>query len=209
MIDDEATILDLAGRAAGGDQGAWSELVRRHRPALIRTAAVLLRRPLLPRLDPEDVVQDALLDASRRLGEYLERRPLPFGAWLRQRLRDSIARAHRHHFQAGKRSPCREARSLNNTAAWSGPPASRLPGTVTTPSGRAARREAGDHLAESLARLKPADREVIQLTIFEGYDPAEAALILETTADAVRVRRGRALRRLAAWLPHGSPLDSR
>lgn len=209
MIDDETIALELAVRAAGGDQAAWSELVRLHRPTLLRTAAVLLRRSLGSRLDPEDVVQDALLDAFRRLGDYLLDPPLPLAVWLRQRVRDSVHRAHRFHVEAGKRSPGREACSLNNTAAWSRSPGSGLPGTATTPSGGAARREARDQVTASLTRLKPADREVLHLTVFEGYDLAETALILGTTPDAVRVRRARALSRLAALLPPRSPLDSR
>jgi RNA polymerase sigma factor (sigma-70 family) len=209
MIDDESRTEELAVRAAGGDPVAWSELIRRLAPGLTRTAAVLMQRSLVSHLDPADAVRDALRDAHQRLGEYLEQRPLPLAAWLRQRVRDRLGREGRHADEAARRRRGIAASPLENTVAWGGSPGSRLFGSASTSSDRASRREASDRLVRSLARLKPADREVIQLTILEGYDLSEAALILDSTPDAVRVRRVRALRRLAAWLPSGSSLDSR
>ena len=44
--------------------------------------AVRVGRRLAARIDPSDVVQEILLDASRMLGAYLRERLLPFYPWL-------------------------------------------------------------------------------------------------------------------------------
>lgn len=199
-MTDEDDSLALAACAAAGDQAAWSELVRRHRPALLRAAEARLARPLRPRLDAEDVVQEALADASGRLGEYLRRRPLPLPDWLRQRVADRVARMTRFHFGAGMRSPEREACSLDSSTAWGGPAGGRMAGSATSPSGAFARGEARQQVAQALARLRPVDREILHLFFFQGRDLGEAARILGLTPDAARVRRARALRRLAGEL---------
>ena len=60
------------------------------------------------RVDASDVVQDVLLKASQRLGEYLRNPVLPFHLWLRQIARDHVIDAHRRHRQSAKRTVDRE-----------------------------------------------------------------------------------------------------
>jgi RNA polymerase sigma-70 factor, ECF subfamily len=59
-------------------------LLARHRERLRRMVAVRMDRRLSPRLDPSDVVQEALAEADRHLDEYVHEQPLPFYPWLRQ-----------------------------------------------------------------------------------------------------------------------------
>jgi RNA polymerase sigma-70 factor (ECF subfamily) len=70
--------------------------------------AVRLDRRLAPRIDASDVVQEALLEADRRLDGYLRERPIPFYAWLRQIAGDRIVDALRLHVASQKRSVTRE-----------------------------------------------------------------------------------------------------
>src|SRR5438309_2767338 len=65
-------LLDLAGR--GDDHARW-RLLDRHRARLLRMIAVRMDGRLAARLDPSDVVQEALADAARALPDYLSRRP--------------------------------------------------------------------------------------------------------------------------------------
>jgi len=88
--------VDLAALAKGGDRRAFSELVRRHGPAV---------RGLLRRLGAEPgladtLARDAFLSAFEQIGEF--RRDLAFQAWVkriaarlfaRQWLRDEARRA--------------------------------------------------------------------------------------------------------------------
>src|SRR5215472_17271601 len=63
----EALIRD----AARGDELARQRLLDRHRQRLRQMVALRLDRRLAPRLDPSDVVQEALADAVGKLDGYL------------------------------------------------------------------------------------------------------------------------------------------
>ena len=81
-----------AARRGGAD--ARGGLLERYRPRLTRMVAVRLDRRLAARVDPADVVQEALLEAAARLDEYLRDPPIPFYPWLRRIAWDQIGRAH-------------------------------------------------------------------------------------------------------------------
>ena len=74
----------LLDRAASGDSAARQQLLERHRRRLQKMISLRLDRRLAARVDPSDVVQEALADAGRKLDDYLRDRPLPFYPWLRQ-----------------------------------------------------------------------------------------------------------------------------
>jgi RNA polymerase sigma-70 factor (ECF subfamily) len=76
--------LELLRAAANGDDDARQRLLARHRTRLRQMVAVYLDRRLADRVDPSDLVQEALTDAARGLSCYLRERPLPFYPWLRQ-----------------------------------------------------------------------------------------------------------------------------
>ena len=104
MAMNDAETEDLLHPAAGGDQIALAQLLDRHRQPLRRMIAVRLDRRLSARLDPSDVVQEALADAVRKLDQYARERPLPFYPWLRQLAADRLALAHRSHIKVAARS---------------------------------------------------------------------------------------------------------
>src|SRR5262245_4052170 len=98
----------LLAAAAAGDDAARGQLLARHRDRLVRAIARRLDRRLAARVDPSDVVQEALADADRKLPAYLRRRPLPFYPWLRRLALERLLRLYRRHVRAGKRSVTRE-----------------------------------------------------------------------------------------------------
>src|SRR6516164_5374655 len=102
----------LLAQASQGDADAGQRLLARHRDRLKRMVAVRLDRRLLARLDPSDVVQEALAEAARRLPDYLRERPLPFYPWLRQLAADRLVTLHRRHVRAQRRSVRREEPAL-------------------------------------------------------------------------------------------------
>jgi len=65
----------------------WSlplrELFSRYRDRLKRMVHLRLSRRLAGRVDDSDVLQEAYLDAARRLDEYVSQPVLPFFLWLR------------------------------------------------------------------------------------------------------------------------------
>src|SRR5215211_3938791 len=74
----------------------------------------LLDRALAARVDASDIVQDVLLEAHRRLQDYLRKPAMPFHLWLRHIAKDHIIDAHRHERLAQRRSVDRE-QSMNAT----------------------------------------------------------------------------------------------
>ncbi len=108
MWPDASQTIELLDRAGQGDAAAVNGLLDRHRTALRRMIELRLDRQLQRRVDASDVVQDVLVEANRRLSEYLATRKLPFHLWLRQMARDRIIDAHRRHKVAARRSIDRE-----------------------------------------------------------------------------------------------------
>src|SRR4051794_28398160 len=99
---------ELLDRVAAGDDDARQRLLRRYRARLRRMVAVYLDPRVTARIDPSDVVQEALADAHRHLDRYARDRPLPFYPWIRQFAWERVVQVHRHHIGAGKRSVTRE-----------------------------------------------------------------------------------------------------
>src|SRR4051812_11644542 len=101
-------VEDLILRADGGDPEARHALLVRHRDRLRRMVALRLDRRVAARIDPSDIVQQALADADQELSDFLRRRPMPYYAWLRRYAWDRLVEAHRLHVLAGRRSVQRE-----------------------------------------------------------------------------------------------------
>ena len=69
--------------------------------------ALRLDRRLQGRIDPSDVIQEAYLEASARLAEYLRNPSMPFFLWLRFLTGQKLVTLHRHHLgvQMRRRRP--------------------------------------------------------------------------------------------------------
>src|SRR5262245_12503996 len=94
---------ELLRLAAAGDAASCQHLLASYRERLRRMVAVRLDNRIGARVDPSDVVQEALFEAYDKLPEYLSARPLPFYPWLRQIALDRITDLHRRHLHAQKR----------------------------------------------------------------------------------------------------------
>ena len=131
-------VLDaLLTRAQQGDREAINRLLGGQRARLRRMIAVHLDARLAPRHDASDVVQETLMEASRRLPEYLERRPLPFHLWLRQLAWQRLVDLYRHHVRAQRRSLSVEKPDFLPLADHSANSLAKcLIASGTTPSGR-------------------------------------------------------------------------
>src|SRR4051794_14178893 len=81
--DSEATCR-LLERIQEGDSAAFEELLARHRPLLRQLVEIRLDSRLRARVDPSDIVQDAHLEAYRRMADFLQRKPMPFRLWLQK-----------------------------------------------------------------------------------------------------------------------------
>jgi RNA polymerase sigma-70 factor (ECF subfamily) len=192
---------ELLRRTAQGNADARDQLLARHRTRLRKLVAYHLDRRLAPRVDPSDVVQDVLIEASHKLTDYMRDKPLPFYPWLRQIACDRLIELHRQHVQAQKRSVRREEPGIlalpdESLAELAG----RLVTSATSPSQRLLRKEIQERVRAALTRLSSRDREVLELRHLEQLSVLEAAAVLGLTQAGVKSRHLRALQRLQELL---------
>jgi RNA polymerase sigma-70 factor (ECF subfamily) len=192
---------ELVDRARGGDREARQQLLVRHRKRLRQMVALRMDRRLTARVDPSDVVQEALADAAQELSDYLRTRPLPFYPWLRQLAWERLIELHRRHLHAQKRTVRREGPEFLALPEESAVQlAQRLLAPGSSPSARLLRDELRDRVQAALAQLSPRDREVLVLRHLEQLSTNETAGVLGITPGAVKTRHLRALERLRGLL---------
>lgn len=194
---DSPEIDILLARFRQGDRQALDRLLAEHRPYLRGIVELRLDPKLRSRVDASDVVQEAQLEAIRRVEDYLARPALPFRLWLRQIACDRLIMAHRQHVGADKRALTRESPLPDESSAGLGHLA--LAGGPT-PSQQLARHELAGRVRQALAALEDDDREVLLLRNYEGLTNQEAAQVLGIDPAAASKRYGRALLRLRTAL---------
>src|SRR5262245_613778 len=82
MWPDSSQTQQLLAAARGGDATARNQLLERHREALRRMIAMRMDPKIARRVDASDIVQDVLVEADRRLADYLDKARMPFHLWL-------------------------------------------------------------------------------------------------------------------------------
>jgi RNA polymerase sigma-70 factor (ECF subfamily) len=193
--DDESARLEAAAK---GDDAAWGAVLAGHRERLRRMVALRMDRRLQGRVDPSDVIQEAYLEAARRLPDYLrEPDPMPLYLWLRFLGGQALQILHRRHLGSKARDAGREIALVGRPPeASSAALAAQLLGHDTRASEAAIRAERKLRLEDALNRMDPIDREVLALRHFEQLSNGECARVLGLGESAATKRYIRALRRL-------------
>jgi RNA polymerase sigma-70 factor, ECF subfamily len=197
-MPESADLPQLLVQAAAGDETALTQLFCRYRKRLKQMVRLRLNRQLQGRIDDSDILQEAYLEAARRLPDYLANRPLPFFLWLRHITGEKLIDAHRRHLGAQIRDANQEV-SLHRgpmPAASSGSLAAQLLGQLTSPSQAAIKAETRLRVQEVLNGMDPLDREILALRHFEQLTNAEVAATLEMNESTASSRYLRALKRL-------------
>jgi RNA polymerase sigma-70 factor (ECF subfamily) len=194
--DSEQTRL-LLERAQAGDRQAFERLLHRHRSYLLEVVASRLDPKMQARIDPSDVVQEAQLEAYRRLPDYLIRRPMPFRLWLRKTAQERLLMARRQHLRAEARSLRREVPLPERSSLLLARP---FLARGSTPSRQLNRHELARRVRQAVALLPVADQEILLLRTYEGLSNEEVACLLDLTPAAASKRHGRAVRRLYRFL---------
>jgi RNA polymerase sigma-70 factor (ECF subfamily) len=205
LLPDSAETQSLLQQAQTGDRQAFEQLFARHRPYLRQMVELRLDPKLRARVDPSDVVQEAHLEAYRRLPRYLAERPMPFRLWLRQIAHDRTLKAWRHHLGTARRAAGREVPLPERSSLVL---ARQLLAGGSTPSQSLDRRELAQRLRQAIAQLPQADREVILMRHFEGLSNPEVGCILGMDPATVSKRHGRAMLRLHRILFEGGLTES-
>jgi RNA polymerase sigma-70 factor (ECF subfamily) len=190
--------MRLLKRVAAGEQTVWGELLTRHQRRLRSLVSLRLDHRLQGRIDPSDVIQEAYLEASRQLADYLKDPSIPFYLWLRLITGQRLVALHRHHLGTQGRDANREVSIYRGALpeASSAALAAQLLGHGSRPSEAAMRAERSLRLQEALNSMDPLDREVLALRHFEQLSNAETAQVMELGESAASKRYVRALQRL-------------
>src|SRR5437764_833295 len=98
----------LLEQAKQGGREAVDALLARHREAVRRMIELRRDPAIVQRVDASDVVQEVLMEVSRRLRDFLNKPVMPFHLWIRHIAKDHLIDAHRKHHQAKKRGVNRE-----------------------------------------------------------------------------------------------------
>jgi RNA polymerase sigma-70 factor, ECF subfamily len=198
--------LVLLDRVRRGDGDAVNGLLERHRETIKRMIDRRMDRGVQRRVDASDIVQDVMIEANRRLGDYLANPTMPFQLWLRHMARDRLIDAHRRHRVAASRSVDREVPLVvpdsgdQSQADLGGQIADR----ELTPAAAATWHELERRFAAAVDLLDEGDRQIVLLRHFEHLSTAEAADVLGLSKPAAGMRYLRAMRRLRVLLDDGS-----
>ncbi|MBM4088990.1 MAG: sigma-70 family RNA polymerase sigma factor [Planctomycetes bacterium] len=198
MWPDKNQTRELLQGARQGDRSAVNRLLGRHRKALHRMIQLRLDQKIRGRVDVSDVVQDVLVEASRRLPKYLENPVMSFHLWVRQIAKDRIVDAHRRHRVSAKRSVDREQSlavptGLDKSASEL---VAQLRDPDLTPAAAATRHEMTRLVEEALLQLDSQDCEIIFMRHYELLSNQEIAELLDLSEPAAGMRYLRAIRRL-------------
>ena len=174
--------LDLAQRAAGGDETSWRTIFERTHDRLF----AFLCYQVGHRDEALDLLQETYLQAFRHLRNY--RGDAPLEAWLRMIALRKAIDWKRTVLQRLKRM-----RELKETTATVDPP----PAKVHFDSERAA-------LKQALGRLSPIQRAVILLREWEEWSFGEIAHALHCKESTARVHHTRARRKMRKLLRDSS-----
>jgi RNA polymerase sigma-70 factor (ECF subfamily) len=201
MWPDSPVTQELLAKAKQGEPAAVDQLLARHREPVRRMIDMRLDRAIARRVDASDIAQEVLLEASRRLRDYLRQPDMPFHLWLRHIARDHLIDAHRRHRVAKRRTVDRERPIQAGAADRSSVELiAELIDRELTPATAALRKELQNRFQSVLADLDEDDREIILMRHFEQLSNQEVAAALGLTEPAASMRHLRALRKIRELL---------
>jgi RNA polymerase sigma-70 factor, ECF subfamily len=195
---DQAAIDDLVNRVVNGDRQALAELFQKYHFRLGRIVRFRLDPRLAGRVDVDDVLQEAYLNAQQRQQHVLRESVGGLFVWFRLIVNQTLADIHRRHLGAKARDASRE-RTLSggwDSESTSLSLSSVLLGHLTSPSQAMLRKELAEQLEVAIESLSDLDREVLVLRHFEELTNLETARVLGISEQGASLRYVRALARL-------------
>ncbi len=173
-------------------------MLKRCRAYLKRRARGLIPVAIQGKVGASDLVQEALVDATRRIEEMPAGRSDELRAWLYRIMVLNLAEQKRRFLGTARADVRREVR-LEATPPRPGLATlrDRLGGGGESPSDRAMGREDEGRLADAIAALPEVERRVVVLRYWERLEYAEIGRRLGgRSADAARMLHARACKRL-------------
>lgn len=199
MVATTAEVERLISAARDGDEQSGAELIEAYRNYLHLIARLEIDRQLQRRLCPSDLVQITVLKAWKNFSQFRGQSEAELMGWMRRILLRSIKTAAEREVQAARRSLNREV-SLHEELAQIDDSDYRIDAALvcqaSSPSAQAGRRELSAIVADRIAQLPTAYREIIVMRNLQGIGFEEIAAKLGKTPGAVRSMWVRALTKL-------------
>jgi RNA polymerase sigma-70 factor, ECF subfamily len=161
-----------------------------------KVVASRLDRRLAARVDPSDIVQETMIDAYRKLAQFLRQQPVPLVVWLRKIVAQRLIDTHRRHLGSQRRSVIRERRESQPLDTSAPELIDLIAKGKSGPSGELMREEQMECVRAAIDRLPARYREVLVMRHFDQMEPDEIAQALGISPGAVRARIIRGLVRL-------------
>jgi RNA polymerase sigma-70 factor (ECF subfamily) len=174
------------------DMAALGQLFEEHRPKLLAMVQKRLDPALSARIDAEDILSQAFLEARRKWNRFKKQSAMTPYAWLYRIVLDRLIEAWRHETRA--------RRDAKQDMPWPERSSVQLglglvsPGT--SPSEAAAREELRQRMRQTLELLGARDQEILWMRHYDQLSFKEAAMVLGLTESAATLRYVRALKRL-------------
>ncbi len=185
--------------AARGDSAALTDLLEQCEPAQRRWLTHSIPRRWRAVISEDDVLQQAYVDAVRGVSGFRGESLASFNCWLETLVKRNLFDAIRM-LETDKRGGDRVRVQPGGTQDSYIELFEILAGTLTTPSGCAARDEAHDGLRRSLSALPQTYRQVVDLYDLQGRPIDEVAAAVDRSPGATYMIRARAHRLLAQML---------
>lgn len=171
---------------------------------LYRFVSSRMDNRLAGRVGADDVLQEAFVEAAKRLDRYLEKMDLPPALWLQMIVGQTMINVHRRHLGTKKRDASREV-GLGEPTDTS-PHLTREPAVyrpAASPEHAAIQIEQREQLNRALDRLSELDRRVVSLRHFAELSNADIAMLLGISQKAASIRYHRAIAKLRRLVPSG------
>jgi RNA polymerase sigma-70 factor (ECF subfamily) len=184
-------------RLQEGSEQALAEAMTQFSVRLQQIVALRMDPRLSRRFDATDVLQEAFLEARKRLSRYFQEPAVPLFVWLRGVVLDTLADFHCRHLGARMRDATQEVylQCPVSSQASSVALVALLAGDFTSPSQAAIRGETAAQVERLLSRMDSIDREVLILRHLEELTNDEVAAALGVKKAAASRRYMRALAR--------------
>ncbi|MEM8945219.1 MAG: sigma-70 family RNA polymerase sigma factor [Planctomycetota bacterium] len=180
-----------------GDEAALVQFLEANNQPLLAFIRSRIGTQLQKKVEPEDVLQEASIEAVRVLGKTDLSTWDPLH-WLFQICERKIIDAHRRHFASQKRDAGREAAMPAGSDAAG--LANLLAASMTTPSQAFSRDQRQLRMMAALETLPDDQREALRLRYLVGLPSKEIAQKFGKSDGATRVMISRALSRLQTML---------
>ena len=197
----EAECSEFLSRAQQGDLEAPDSLLQLYRERLLRMVRFRIDNRLSQRIDASDVVQEATMEAAKRLPNYLEDPSMDFYVWLRWITRDRLIDLHRQQLGTQKRGDGRDLSIDESCAEQSAVAlADMLVSQLSSPSNAMERKQNHEAVRQAIQTLNSTDREILELRHFEQLSTRQAAEVLGLSKSGASKRYVLALKNLKVLL---------